>query len=128
MAYTRAPDSAPVPIQARPPGRTTRQVPLAANAQWLKGQVDAAPDWECLAPVPLQTVSMRHRPPGVADEAALTAHNLEIAARVNAGGRAYVTGSALKGIQTIRVSIGAEATGREHVETVWRELNRAARD
>ena len=30
------------------------------NAQWLKRQVDAAPEWERLAPVPLQTVCVRH--------------------------------------------------------------------
>ena len=38
------------------------------NAQWLKDQVDAAPDWERLAPVPLQTVCVRHVKPGL-DEA-----------------------------------------------------------
>ena len=51
-----------------------------ANAQWLKDQVDAAPDWERLAPVPLQTVCVRHVPQALAgDEPALTAHNLAIA-------------------------------------------------
>ena len=96
------------------------------NALWLKEQVDAEPHWERLAPVPLQTVTMRHRPPGVSDEAALAEHNLAIAARVNAGGRAYVTPSVLKGVETIRVSIGAEATERADVEAVWRELREAA--
>jgi aromatic-L-amino-acid decarboxylase len=37
-----------------------------------------------------------------------------------------VTPSALKGRQMIRVSIGAQATERAHVETVWRELQEAA--
>jgi aromatic-L-amino-acid decarboxylase len=32
----------------------------------------------------------------------------------------------LKGRQMIRVSIGAQATEREHVEAVWRELQEAA--
>lgn len=96
------------------------------HAQWLREQVDAARGWERLAPVPLQTVVMRHRPVGMRDEAALTAHNLAIAERVNAGGRAYVTPSVLKGQQTIRVSIGAIATEREHVEGVWNDLKAAA--
>ena len=43
------------------------------NAQWLKEQVDAAADWERLAPVPLQTVCLRHVPPALArDEDALS--------------------------------------------------------
>ncbi len=41
-----------------------------ANAQWLQGELDAAPGWERLAPVPLQTVCLRHRPRDIArDEA-----------------------------------------------------------
>jgi aromatic-L-amino-acid decarboxylase len=98
-----------------------------ANAQWLAGQVDAAPEWERLAPVPLQTVCLRHVPIALAgDDAALAAHNLELARRVNAGGSAYLTPSVLKGRQMIRVSIGAETTERRHVEAVWEALRAAA--
>jgi aromatic-L-amino-acid/L-tryptophan decarboxylase len=96
------------------------------NAQWLAREVDAAAGWERTAPVPLQTVCLRHVPPGAADEAALRAHNLAIAERVNRGGRAYVTPAVVKGRQIIRVSIGAEGTERRHVEGVWRELREAA--
>ncbi|MFL5301081.1 MAG: hypothetical protein ACJ79R_12145 [Anaeromyxobacteraceae bacterium] len=96
------------------------------NARWLAAEVDRAPGWERLAPVPLQTVCLRHVPAGAADEAARTRHNLALAARVNGGGRAYVTPSVLHGKQMIRVSIGAEGTERRHVEAVWRELRDAA--
>ena len=97
-----------------------------ANTQWFKEQVDAAPDWERVAPVPLQTVCLRHVKPGL-DEAALAAHNLEIARRINEGGRAYLTPSLLKGRQILRVSIGAETTERVHVEQLWALLQEAAR-
>jgi len=97
------------------------------NARWLAAQVDAAPGWERMAPVPLQTVCLRHLPAGERDEARLAAHNLEIANGVNRGGKAYVTPSVLKGRQMIRVSVGAEGTEREHVEEVWRILQEAAR-
>jgi aromatic-L-amino-acid decarboxylase len=96
------------------------------NARWFTEQVDAAPQWERLAPVPLQTVCIRHRPQGQVDEKRLGAHNLAIAERVNRDGRAYVTPSVLKGKQMIRVSIGAEATERRHIEELWRELQEAA--
>ena len=60
-----------------------------ANAQWLKEQVDAAPEWERLAPVPLQTVCLRHVPAALAgDEAALDAHNASIVDAVNREGEA----------------------------------------
>jgi aromatic-L-amino-acid decarboxylase len=97
------------------------------NARWLAAQVDAAPGWERLAPVPLQTVCLRHLPDGARDEERLAAHNLEIAARVNRSGKAYVTPSVLKGKQMIRVSVGADATEREHVAAVWALLQEAAR-
>jgi len=100
-----------------------------ANAQWLRGQVDAAPGWERLAPVPLQTVCLRHVPQALAgDEPALARHNLELARRVNESGAAYLTPSVLKGRQMIRVSIGAEPTERRHVEALWAALEAAARE
>lgn len=96
------------------------------NAHWLADRVDEAPGWERMAPVPLQTVVLRHIPHGVLDEVRLAAHNLAIARRVNEGGRAYLTPSVLKGQQTLRVSVGAETTERRHVEALWRELRDAA--
>jgi aromatic-L-amino-acid decarboxylase len=96
------------------------------NARWLAAQVDAAPGWERMAPVPLQTVCLRHVPSGERDEGRLASHNLAIAGRVNGSGEAYVTPSVLAGKQMIRVSVGAEGTEREHVEAVWRLLREAA--
>jgi aromatic-L-amino-acid decarboxylase len=98
------------------------------NARWFADQVDAAPGWERLAPVPLQTVTFRHLPAGVTEEARLAEHNLRIARVVNEGGGAYLTPSVLKGTQTLRLSVGAERTERRHVEAAWQALCAAARD
>jgi len=95
------------------------------NAQWLAGQVEAAPDWQVVAPVALQTVCVRHIPAHLA-EPELSAHNLAIARRINEGGRAYLTPSLLDGKQMLRVSIGAERTEREHVAALWAALREAA--
>ena len=97
------------------------------NARWLGEQVAAAPGWQVVAPVALQTVCLRHAPPGLGDEA-LRAHNLAIARRINAGGRAYLTPSVLDGGPILRVSIGAEGTERRHVEALWEALQAAAGD
>ena len=97
------------------------------NAQWLAVQVDATPQWQRLAPVPLQTVSLRHVPPALAeDEAALDRHNLALADAVNASGAFYLTTAVVKGRRIVRVSVGAQATERAHVEGVWRALREAA--
>jgi aromatic-L-amino-acid decarboxylase len=96
------------------------------NARWLAAEVEKTEGWQRMAAVPLQTVCLRHVPPGVKDEGLIAEHNLGIAARVNGAGRAYVTASVVKGRQLLRVSIGATATERKDVEAVWRELREAA--
>jgi aromatic-L-amino-acid decarboxylase len=95
------------------------------NAQWLAGQVNATPNWRVLAPVPLQTVCLRHEPPGL-DGDALDRHTLAWADRVNRSGRAYVTPAVLDDRWMVRVSIGAELTERHHVETLWDILREQA--
>jgi aromatic-L-amino-acid decarboxylase len=95
-----------------------------ANAQWLAEQVRATPGWRVLAPVTLQTVCVRHEPEGL-DDAALDRHTTAWAARINASGEAYVTPATLNGRWMVRVSIGAEATERHHVEALWRTLRAA---
>jgi aromatic-L-amino-acid decarboxylase len=96
-----------------------------ANARWLAEQVRAAPGWKVLAPVPLQTVCVRHEPPGLQAEE-LDRHTLAWVERVNRSGKAYLTPAALDGRWMVRVSIGAEPTGREHVEGLWRLLRQEA--
>ena len=97
------------------------------NARWLAAQVGAEPGWELLAPVPLQTVCLRHVLPAIAgDEAALAAHNRALAERINRDGRFYLTSAELKGRQIVRISIGAQATERADVEALWDDLRTAA--
>jgi aromatic-L-amino-acid decarboxylase len=98
-----------------------------AHAQWLAGQVAAQPDWEVCAPVPLQTVCVRHIPDGM-DGAALDRHQQEWAERVNATGRAFVTPALVEGRWLVRLSIGAEATERTDVEALWALCREAAGD
>jgi aromatic-L-amino-acid decarboxylase len=96
-----------------------------ANAQWLAEQAAATPNWRVLAPVPLQTVCVRHEPPGLQGEA-LDHHTQAWAARLNASGQAYLTPAMLDGRWMVRVSIGALATERAHVEALWAAMRREA--
>ena len=95
------------------------------NARWLAGQVRATPNWKVLAPVPLQTVCLRHEPPGVRGED-LDRHTRAWAERVNRSGAAYLTPATLDGRWVVRVSIGAEPTEREHVASLWRLMRQEA--
>jgi len=92
-----------------------------ANAQWLAEAVRAAPGWRVLAPVPLQTLCVRHEPGGL-DGDALDRHTLAWVERVNRSGAAYLTPAILDGRWMVRVSIGAETTERSHVDALWRTM------
>ncbi|HEX8726903.1 MAG TPA: pyridoxal-dependent decarboxylase [Gemmatimonadaceae bacterium] len=95
------------------------------NAKWLERRVRAEPHWRVLAPVALQTVCVRHEPPGVEGDA-LDRYTLDWVDRVNGSGEAYVTPSVLDGRWMVRVSIGAEATEREHVAALWELMRESA--
>jgi len=95
------------------------------NARWLADTAGAAAGWRVLAPVPLQTVCLRHEPVGLEGDA-LDRHTQEWAARVNRSGAAYLTPAVLDGRWMVRVSIGAEQTERSHVELLWQTLRMEA--
>jgi aromatic-L-amino-acid decarboxylase len=94
------------------------------HARWLEPQVRATPGWRVLAPVPLQTVCVRHEPAGVEGEA-LDRHTLAWADRLNRSGEAYVTPAMLDGGWVVRVSLGAELTERDDVAALWAAMQRA---
>ncbi len=91
------------------------------NARWLEAPVKAAPRWRVLAPVPLQTLCVRHEPPGLSGEA-LDRHTLAWADRINKSGAAYLTPAILDGRWMVRISIGAIPTEREHVAALWNRM------
>lgn len=97
-----------------------------ANAQWLAAQIRVAAPWRVVAPVPLQTVCVRHEPTHLRGEA-LEQHQLSWLARVHATGQAWLTPTQLDGSWVVRISIGALATEREHVQQLWQLLQSVVR-
>jgi aromatic-L-amino-acid decarboxylase len=95
------------------------------NAKWLADTIAHTPNWTVLAPVPLQTVCVRHQPDGLTGEA-LDRHTQDWAARVNRSGAAYLTPATLDGKWMVRVSVGSIATERTHVEALWNAMRREA--
>jgi aromatic-L-amino-acid decarboxylase len=78
-----------------------------------------------MAPVALQTVCVRHEPPGLEGDA-LDRHTLAWVEKINRSGEAYLTPSLLAGRWMARVSIGALATERAHVAALWERMQSAA--
>lgn len=95
-----------------------------ANAQWLAAEVRQAPGWKLLAPVPLQTLCLRHEPPGLSGDD-LDRYTLAWVDRINRSGAAYLTPAILDGRWMVRVSIGAEQTEHHHVAALWQTLQQA---
>lgn len=94
------------------------------NARWLESAVRTTAHWRILAPVPLQTLCVRHQPDGLSGEA-LDRHTLAWADRLNRSGDAYVTPAMLDGRWMVRISIGAELTERQHVVDLWEHMQRS---
>jgi aromatic-L-amino-acid/L-tryptophan decarboxylase len=88
-------------------------------AQWVKKQVEAAPDFELLAPVALNTVCFRYLPEGIKDEGEINNLNEKILTRINKTGKIFITHTKLNGKYTIRMSIGQTETTEKHVEQAW---------
>ena len=77
------------------------------------------------APVILQTVAVRHEPPGLSGEA-LDAHTLAWVDRVNRSGEALITPAQFDGRWVARVSIGALETSAADVAALWDLMRREA--
>ena len=98
-----------------------------ALARDFAGWIDDDPDWERLAPVPLNTVCFRWRPRGVTDPEELNEANAALMDLVNREGTIYLTHTKLDGITTLRLAVGQRATGPEHVKQAWDALREGAR-
>jgi aromatic-L-amino-acid decarboxylase len=97
------------------------------NAHWLAERIASSENWRVVAPVPLQTVCVRHEPPGLEGES-LDTHTRSWADRVNRSGKAYLTPATLGGRWMVRISVGAERTERADVEALWEVMKKAAED
>jgi aromatic-L-amino-acid decarboxylase len=93
-------------------------------ASRLAGEIESAPGWELMAPVPLSTVCFRAHPANVDDEQELERLNTDLVERVNRGGRAFVSHTKVSGRYAIRMAIGNAGTRWQHVQRAWDELRR----
>lgn len=90
--------------------------------------VEADPNWELMAPLPLALVCFRARPTidGIGDDernARLDVLNEAIMHGVTATGKALLSHTKLNDKLTLRLSIGNIRTTEKHVRQVWELLN-----
>ena len=95
------------------------------NARWFAEQVEQAENWHLVSPLTLQTVCIRHEPPGLHGEA-LDAHTLAWVNAINRSGAAFMSPAQLDGRWMARVSIGVETSTRQHLENLWALLQEQA--
>jgi len=88
------------------------------NAQWLEREIRNTPGWRILNPVVLQTLCVRHEPAGLSGDD-LDRHTTAWCDRLNQSGIAYLTPALLDGRWMVRISVGAIATERKHLEELW---------
>jgi aromatic-L-amino-acid decarboxylase len=96
-------------------------------AQTLAGWIDAHPDFERMAPVPLSVVCFRWKPAGHAmSETALDAANERLLEDVNRTGDVFLSHTRLGGRIALRIAIGHLRTTEQHVRRAWELLQEHA--
>jgi aromatic-L-amino-acid/L-tryptophan decarboxylase len=89
------------------------------QAQLLKSLVEADPDFELSAPVPLSLVCFRHR--------AGNGFNQQLLSDINATGQAFLSHTVLAGYFVLRFAIGNFLTTEQDIRETWDLIRRTAR-
>jgi aromatic-L-amino-acid decarboxylase len=93
-------------------------------ASWVKQD----PDFEQIGEAELATVCFRQlQGPGSQAQADLDALNRELLSRVNATGKAFLTGTTLKDRYVLRLSLGHLTSTEDHLRGAWRLIQETAR-
>lgn len=90
-----------------------------AYGQWVKEQVEATPDFELMAPAPLNLVCFRLHPKGMDDEKQLDELNTRLIQQLNASGKILLTQTRLNNRFVIRFVAGQTHATLETVKHGW---------
>lgn len=97
-----------------------------ALGQWLKTEIENHPDFELLAPVPLNTICFRFAPNISEDK--LDSLNEEIMNRVNATGKLFFAQTKLNNKFSLRLAFGNTNLEAKHVENAWALIQEKAKE
>ncbi len=88
-------------------------------ANSLKQKIEQSPNFELLAPVPLNTICFRYNPPTIDANEELNQLNEELLHRLNSIGKLYMTHTKLDGKYTLRLVTGQTNVQERHVNQAW---------
>lgn len=110
-------------------GREGLQQKIRNHIAWahdLAAKIEAAEDFELLAPVPLATLCFRYKPAGIEDEAQLNGLNTQLLESLNQTGKLYLTHTKLNNVYTIRLVVGQTQVREDHVVRAWELIRQTA--
>lgn len=89
--------------------------------------VEAAEDFEILAPLSLALFNFRYHPAGVDDCDELDRLNEKLLLKLNDSGDLYLTQNQVRGSYAIRFAVGQTYTQSRHVAAAWQAIQNTAR-
>ena len=95
--------------------------------QWFANQVKEHPDFELLAPVPLNTVCFRYNPGGLENDV-LNDTNERLMHALNNTGKLYLTHTKLDNDFSLRLVTGTSRVRKDHVENAWKMIRETAKN
>jgi len=103
-----------------------RQI-IRRHLQWaqdLAAEIQAAPDFELLAPVTFNTLCFRYLPAQAQD---LDQVNQTLLQVLNASGELFMTHTRLKGVYVLRWVLGQTQLDQHHIAAAWEKVQATAR-
>ncbi|NGP76286.1 aminotransferase class I/II-fold pyridoxal phosphate-dependent enzyme [Balneolaceae bacterium YR4-1] len=88
-------------------------------AEKQKAVIEQDPDFELLAPVPLNTICFRYHPSYIDDDNKLNELNSILLEHINDSGKLFITHTKLNGRFTLRMVIGNTNVEQRHVDEAW---------
>jgi aromatic-L-amino-acid decarboxylase len=95
-------------------------------ARELAEEIEGHPDFELLAPVPLNLICFRYHPSGVDDPAMLDALNAGLMDELNASGKMYLTHTKLNGKYTLRFVASQTQVNKDDITRAWELIKSSA--
>ncbi|MFX0013368.1 MAG: pyridoxal phosphate-dependent decarboxylase family protein [Promethearchaeota archaeon] len=93
-------------------------------ANSLSKEIEKSPNFELLAPVPLNTVCFRYHPPTIDDDEELNQLNEKLLHQINKTGKLYMTHTKLNGKYTLRMVTGQTYVQEKHVNQAWSRIQK----
>lgn len=95
-------------------------------AQDLKRKIVQTPNFEILAPAPLNLICFRYKPEGKTEEE-LNQINEKILQELNATGKVYLSHTKLNGKYTLRLVVGQTYVLQKHLDNAWELIQEKAK-